>query len=99
MAADEKFCPGCGKSAIPGSPKPPKKLVRLMHQKKIAGVCAGVARYLDADVTLVRVIWLVLVFAGVGTGLIAYIVAWIAMPKDYGVPASAPGHEPSYGNR
>lgn len=53
-----------------------------MAQKKIAGVCAGFARYFDCDVTLMRVLWLIVSF-GTGVGFIAYLVAWIAMPKDY----------------
>jgi phage shock protein C len=57
-----------------------------MQNKKIAGVCAGFARYLDIDVTLVRIILLVLAF-GAGVGFIAYLVAWIVMPKD--PPAAA----------
>jgi len=53
-----------------------------MYDKKIAGVCAGFARYFEVDVTLMRVLWLIVaLFTGVG--FIAYIVAWIAMPKDY----------------
>lgn len=52
-----------------------------MHEKKIAGVCAGFARYFEVDVTLMRVLWLVVaLFTGIG--FIAYIVAWIAMPRD-----------------
>ncbi len=51
-----------------------------MEHKKIAGVCAGFADYLEVDVVLVRVLWLVLAF-GTGLGFIAYIVAWIVMPK------------------
>jgi phage shock protein C len=57
-----------------------------MNQKRIGGVCAAFARYLDLDVTLVRVIWLAsILFAG--TGLLAYIVCWIVLPKDYGTNA------------
>lgn len=55
-----------------------------MHEKKIAGVCAGFARYFEVDVTLMRVLWLVVaLFTGIGfIAYIAYIVAWIAMPRD-----------------
>ncbi|MDQ6707644.1 MAG: PspC domain-containing protein [Acidobacteriota bacterium] len=67
---------------------PERVLSRPMDQKKIAGVCAGFARYFDCDVTLMRVLWLVVAF-GTGIGFIAYLVAWIAMPKDYGVSAQA----------
>jgi phage shock protein PspC (stress-responsive transcriptional regulator) len=60
-----------------------------MHEKKIAGVCAGFARYLEVDVTLVRIVWLLVALVA-GTGFIAYIVGWIAMPKDYGVSSASP---------
>ncbi len=87
------FCSQCGKPAKPDSPPraqpAPKRLVRLMQDKKIAGVCAGFARYMDVDVTLVRILWLVVaIFTGVG--FIAYLIGWIAMPKEYGpAPATA----------
>jgi phage shock protein C len=58
-----------------------------MYDKKLAGVCSGFARYFDCDVTLMRVIFLLLAF-GTGLGFVGYIVAWIVMPKDYGQPAS-----------
>jgi len=47
--------------------------------KKIAGVCGGLAEYFDLDPTLVRVLWLLLIFFA-GTGVLAYIVLWIALP-------------------
>jgi phage shock protein C len=54
-----------------------------MYEAKIAGVCAGFARYLGMDVTLVRVLWVVLTLCPLPSfGLVAYIVAWIVMPKD-----------------
>ncbi len=88
-ALEEKhlYCFNCGKPAKAGlkpaaAPRSEKRFERLMNEKKIAGVCAGVARYLSLDVTLVRVIWL-LMFLVAGTGLLAYIVCWIIMPKEY----------------
>ena len=56
-----------------------KQLMRSGHDKKIAGVCAGVAHYFDMDPTIVRVIWGVLAF-GYGAGIIAYIILWIIAP-------------------
>ena len=56
-----------------------KQLMRSGRDKKIAGVCAGVAYYLDMDPTIVRVIWGVLAF-GYGAGVIAYIILWIIAP-------------------
>lgn len=96
LRESDRFCSQCGTSVasphsspIPASPEAAARpLARIMYDKKIAGVCAGFARYFECDVTLMRVIWLILAF-GTGLGFIAYIVAWIAMPKDYG-PALVP---------
>jgi phage shock protein C len=80
----DQFCARCGTSvhAPPARPTPRSPLSRPMDQKKIAGVCAGFARYLEVDVTLVRVIWLCVALCA-GAGLLAYLVAWLVMPKDY----------------
>ena len=61
-----------------------KQLMRSGHDKKSAGVCAGVAHYFDMDPTIVRVIWGVLAF-GYGAGVVAYIILWIIAPvaSDY----------------
>src|SRR6266446_5199648 len=68
----------------------PKRLYRNSSAGRIAGVCAGIAEYFDADVTLVRLAWVVLSivpgsFIG---GLVAYIAAWAIM-ADSSSPASA----------
>ena len=60
---------------------PPKRLRRVMAEKKIAGVCAGFAEYFDMDVTLVRLIWVALFLLPPSPGLIIYVVAWIILPK------------------
>ena len=78
----DRFCSQCGQSVLPSIVTTHRELSRPMAQKKIAGVCAGFARYFDCDVTLMRVLWLI-VSLGTGIGFIAYLVAWIAMPKDY----------------
>ncbi len=57
-----------------------KQLYRFSDHKIIGGVCAGVADYFGADVTIVRIIWLLAAFAGFG--ILAYIVCWIIMPKE-----------------
>ena len=60
----------------------PKRLYRNSSSGRIAGVCAGIAEYLDADVTLVRLAWVVLsiVPGGFVGGIVAYIAAWAIMP-------------------
>ena len=66
-----------------------QRLVRIRQGKKIAGVCTGFAHYLGVDVTLVRIVWLVIALTA-GVGFIAYIVAWIAMPIEDGPTYSLP---------
>jgi phage shock protein C len=97
LALDDsaRFCSQCGKPTGVGGEAPPanewavpRRLTRPMHEKRIAGVCAGFARYMDVDVTLMRIIWLlVAIFTGVG--FIAYLIAWVAMPRDCTTPAAS----------
>ena len=74
----------------------PKRLYRNSAAGRIAGVCAGIAEYLDADVTLVRLVWVVLsiVPGGFVGGLVAYLAAWAIMP-DSSVPSDCRGWNPS----
>ncbi len=65
--------------------------MRSSRDKKIAGVCAGLADYFDLDPTLVRVVWLLAIFFA-GTGVLIYLILWIALPvAPYDVPAAGPG--------
>lgn len=58
-----------------------KKLYRSRTDKKVAGVCAGLAKYLNMDVTVIRLI-MVLLTLFVGGGLIAYIVCALVIPEE-----------------
>ncbi len=58
-----------------------KKLCKIEEGKKIAGVCGGLAKYLNIDVTLIRLAWAFFCLAG-GSGLIIYIVAALIMPNE-----------------
>jgi len=62
-----------------GTPGAKKRLVRSITDKKIAGVCGGLADYFDVDATIIRVCWL-LAFLCAGTGLLVYVLLWIALP-------------------
>ena len=82
-----RFCISCGKPTGPaGQPdaatEPPRKLLRIMASKKVAGVCAGFARYFDMDLTLMRLIWVGLLLIPPHIGLIAYVISWAVLPKD-----------------
>src|SRR5208283_4755291 len=86
IAQGSKFCCNCGARqpdvACAGAPPcvaPPKRLMRSSTDKKIGGVCAGLADYFDLDPTIVRVVWLLAIFLG-GTGFLLYLILWIALP-------------------
>lgn len=57
-----------------------KKLQRPPDTAMIGGVCAGIADYFDVDPTWVRLLAVLLIFAS-GFGLVAYIVAWVVIPR------------------
>jgi phage shock protein PspC (stress-responsive transcriptional regulator) len=57
-----------------------KKLYKSNTDKKIAGVCAGLAEYLGIDSTIIRLIWLCAVLFA-GTGLLLYIIAALVIPN------------------
>jgi phage shock protein C len=90
-----RFCTACGKAvggaggaADTGMPPAAEttaaavpRLHRIIGKKKIAGVCAGFAEYFGTDVSLMRIIWLALLLLPPNIGLIAYIVAWVVLPK------------------
>lgn len=101
LKEDAKFCSDCGAPTANNaySVRPYPKLSRPRDDRKIAGVCAGFARYLGVDVTLVRLIMVVLAIWPVGLGLIGYLVAWMVMPNDplrLAPPAAHP--EPANGH-
>ena len=58
-----------------------KKLFRSRKNRMIAGVCGGIGEYLEIDPTVVRLIWVLLVFLSFGAAIIAYIIAWIIVPE------------------
>jgi phage shock protein C len=87
---DANVCAYCGRRIgfVAGRQKlmrPPKN----SPDRKIAGVCAGFAQYFDLDVTIVRVVWLIVALFG-GGGVLAYIIAWIVMPEEPEMALVAP---------
>lgn len=57
-----------------------KKIVKSTNNRKILGVCAGIADQLNIDPTIVRVIWAIAIFV-YGTGLVAYIICAVVFPS------------------
>lgn len=89
---DANLCAYCGTRV--GAVAARKKLMRPRIDRKIAGVCAGVAEYFDLDVTLIRIVWLLLALFG-GGGILAYIIGWIVMPDEPAyVPVMPPATQP-----
>ncbi len=79
---EDRFCSRCGARTAAGHAETPWRPLMLdKRNKKVAGVCAGLARHMDVDVTLIRVLWLIVAFS-TGVGFLAYLVAWIVMPSD-----------------
>jgi phage shock protein C len=57
-----------------------KRLYRSRNDRKLAGVCGGIAEYYGWDPTLVRVAWIVLTLLG-GSGILIYLIMWLVMPE------------------
>lgn len=58
-----------------------KRLYLATDDRKIGGVCGGIAEYVDRDPTLIRVLFLLLVIFSFGFGLLAYLGMWLIIPK------------------
>ncbi|MFO7166556.1 MAG: PspC domain-containing protein [Chloroflexota bacterium] len=64
------------------------RLTRSTSDRMIAGVCAGLARYFNIDPVIVRLLFVVAVFAG-GVSPLIYVLLWIVMPQE-GAATTAP---------
>ena len=89
MAGTAAYCQSCGARREPGAADRPA-LQRSQVDRQIAGLCGGIARYLDVDPVFVRVLWVVLsiVPGTILLGVLAYAVGWLIVPE------AAPGTEP-----
>jgi phage shock protein C len=59
-----------------------KKLYRSKTDRKIAGVCGGLAEYFDIDPTIVRIIAFILLLPGGLPGFLPYLILWIIVPVE-----------------
>jgi len=78
-----------------------RTMERSVMNKKIGGVCAGIAKYLQVDVTIIRVAFIVGAFAW-GLCLLLYIILWVVMPEEkvdysayFGAASDTPQQEPA----
>jgi phage shock protein C len=65
----------------PTPSQPQKRLTRSREDRMLAGVCGGIADYLDVDPTIVRLVAVLLGIFSAGTALIGYIIAAIIVPE------------------
>lgn len=82
IADGSNFCCICGAkqpAASNAARCAKKRLMRSSTDKKIAGVCGGLAEYFDLDATIIRVVWLLAVLFA-GTGILVYVILWIVVP-------------------
>jgi len=91
MNGEAKFCSGCGRVVNERAYQAEqRRLTRPRADRKIAGVCAGVAQYTGWDVTLVRLVAVLAAIFGVGMPVLAYLIGWVVMPESpYEVPVQA----------
>jgi phage shock protein PspC (stress-responsive transcriptional regulator) len=91
---DVRYCSHCGN--LVGVAPPAKKLMRSRTDRKIGGVCAGLAHYLDLDVSLVRILWFFITLAcGIVPGAVAYILGWIIIPEEHPMLPPVPSQQPA----
>lgn len=69
-----------------------KKLYKSTTDRKLCGVCAGIADYFNMDPTVIRLIWVLVVFFG-GAGILAYIVCALVIPDE---PQQPTNQDPYY---
>lgn len=59
-----------------------RKLYLSDKDRKIAGVCGGLADYFGIDSTIIRILWALAVMVSYGTGFILYLVFWLIVPRE-----------------
>lgn len=80
MMSSAQFCSGCGRATqAPVYAK--RRLERSRINRTFAGVCGGFAEYFGWDVTVVRIVMVLLTVFGVGSPVVAYLIAWLVMPS------------------
>jgi phage shock protein PspC (stress-responsive transcriptional regulator) len=63
--------------------KPQKRLYRSITDRKIAGVCGGLATYFNIDSTIIRLLWIAgMIATGVLPGAFIYLIAALIIPKE-----------------
>ena len=66
-----------------------RRLYRSRTDRKVAGVCGGIAAYLGIDPVIPRLLWVIFALAA-GTGLLAYIIFWLVVPQEPEAASTSP---------
>lgn len=88
MDDNARFCSQCGfraagaEESARDAVRNPKRLRRSLFDKKLGGVCSGLADYLDVDVVLVRILVVAGTIVSGGLGLLIYLAAWMIVPLE-----------------
>lgn len=79
---DSAPAPATGTAADASSPLPTRELRRSIHDKKVCGVCGGLAQYFHYDSTLVRILFVFLILASFGWGIPLYVILCLFIPAE-----------------
>ncbi len=69
----------------------PRRLYRSRMDRKLGGVCGGLAEYFNVDPVIVRLIWVALTILSLGMGILLYLIALVVVPDN----PHQPGHSPA----
>ena len=86
------YCAVCGARQQGNRPQDNRRLRRSTSEKRIAGVCGGLAEYFNVDVSLVRLAWVVLTIipGAIFLGVLVYLATWVLMPESKEVSVARP---------
>ena len=59
-----------------------KRLYRSAKERILGGVCGGIAEYFGVDPVIIRLVWALVTIASLGFGILAYLLAWIIIPRN-----------------
>jgi phage shock protein C len=57
-----------------------KRLYRTGKERILGGVCGGLSEYLEADPSIIRLVWVIVTLLSFGTSIVVYLAAWIIIP-------------------
>jgi phage shock protein C len=69
----------------------PRRLYRSMKERKLGGVCGGIADYFNVDPVIVRLAWVAITILSLGVGILLYLIAVFVVPNN----PHQPGHSPA----